>query len=126
MFDPEEAMAEGVPQLHGTDDPFVRDPVHNILLEIHSHIGDVDAGFADADVIHEGTYSSPRVQHAHLETHGSIAWMEDGRLNVRTSSQSPPQQHHVGHPRRRFRQHNLLNGQLGRSTGHMRMHCSPA
>ncbi|MFE9632628.1 molybdopterin-dependent oxidoreductase [Streptomyces sp. NPDC006463] len=89
VFDPEEAMAEGAPQLHGSEDPFVRDSVHNLLLEIHSHIGDVDAGFAAADVIHEGTYFSPRVQHAHLETHGSIAWMEDGRLNVRTSSQSP-------------------------------------
>ncbi|MEU6867342.1 molybdopterin cofactor-binding domain-containing protein [Streptomyces sp. NPDC046876] len=89
VFDPEEAMAEGAPQIHGTPDPFVRDPVRNILLELHSHIGDVEAGFAEADVIHEGTYSSPRVQHAHLETHGSIAWMEDGRLNVRTSSQSP-------------------------------------
>ncbi|MFG2825725.1 molybdopterin-dependent oxidoreductase [Kitasatospora sp. NPDC048365] len=89
VFDPEQAMADGAPQLHGTDDPFVRDPVHNILLEIHSHIGDVDAGFAEADVVHEGTYTSPRVQHAHLETHGSIAWMQDGRLNVRTSSQSP-------------------------------------
>lgn len=89
VFDPEEAMAEGAPQLHGSEDPFVRDSVHNLLLEIHSHIGDVGAGFAEADVIHEGTYVSPRVQHAHLETHGSIAWMEDGRLNVRTSSQSP-------------------------------------
>ncbi|MES4906961.1 MULTISPECIES: molybdopterin-dependent oxidoreductase [unclassified Streptomyces] len=89
VFDPEEAMADGAPQLHGTHDPFVRDPVHNILFEIHSHLGDIDAGFAEADVIHEGTYSSPRVQHAHLETHGSIAWMDDGRLNVRTSSQSP-------------------------------------
>ncbi|MGP3689420.1 molybdopterin-dependent oxidoreductase [Streptomyces sp. IBSNAI002] len=89
VFDPEEAMADGAPQLHGSEDPFVRDSVHNLLLEIHSHIGDVDAGFAAADVVHEGTYSSPRVQHAHLETHGSIAWMEDGRLNVRTSSQSP-------------------------------------
>ncbi|THA38982.1 molybdopterin cofactor-binding domain-containing protein [Streptomyces sp. A1547] len=89
VFDPEEAMADGAPQLHGSEDPFVRDSVHNLLLEMHSHIGDVDAGFAAADVIHEGTYFSPRVQHAHLETHGSIAWMEDGRLNVRTSSQSP-------------------------------------
>ena len=89
VFDPEEAMADGAPQLHGSDDPFVRDPVHNILLELHGEIGDVEAGFAEADVIHEGTYFSPRVQHAHLETHGSIAWMEDGRLNVRTSSQSP-------------------------------------
>ncbi|MCW2688139.1 MAG: putative hypoxanthine oxidase XdhD [Mycobacterium sp.] len=89
VFDPEEAMADGAPQLHGSDDPFVRDPVHNILLELHGEIGDVEAGFAEADVIHEGTYFSPRVQHAHLETHGSIAWTEDGRLHVRTSSQSP-------------------------------------
>ena len=89
VFDPEEAMADGAPALHGSDDPFVRDPEHNILLEIHGHVGDVDAGFAAADVIHEGTYFSPRVQHAHLETHGSIAWMEDERLHVRTSSQSP-------------------------------------
>ncbi|WP_328967669.1 molybdopterin-dependent oxidoreductase [Streptomyces sp. NBC_00239] len=89
VFDPEKAMADGAPQLHGSEDPFASDHVHNLLLELHSHIGDVDAGFAAADVIHEGTYVSPRVQHAHLETHGSIAWMEDGRLNVRTSSQSP-------------------------------------
>ena len=89
VFDPEAAMADGAPQLHGSTDPFVQDPVHNILLQIHGHVGDVEAGFAAADVIHDGTYFSPRVQHAHLETHGSIAWMEDGRLNVRTSSQSP-------------------------------------
>jgi putative selenate reductase molybdopterin-binding subunit len=89
VFDPVDAMAEGAPQLHGSDDPFVRDPERNILLELHGEIGDVEAGFADADVIHEGTYFSPRVQHAHLETHGAIAWVEDGRLNVRTSSQSP-------------------------------------
>ncbi|MFD1815628.1 molybdopterin-dependent oxidoreductase [Rhodococcus gannanensis] len=89
VFDPEDAMADGAPQLHGSDDPFVRDPAHNILLELHGHVGDVDAGLSAADVVHEGTYFSPRVQHAHLETHGSIAWMEDGRLHVRTSSQSP-------------------------------------
>jgi putative selenate reductase molybdopterin-binding subunit len=89
VFDPEEAMAGDAPQLHGSSDPFIRDPVRNILLELHGEIGDVEAGFAEADVIHEGTYFSPRVQHAHLETHGSIAWMAEGRLVVRTSSQSP-------------------------------------
>jgi putative selenate reductase molybdopterin-binding subunit len=89
VFDAEEAMADGAPQLHGSADPFVRDPVHNVLLDLHGQIGDIEAGFAEADVIHEGTYFSPRVQHAHLETHGSIAWMEEGRLVVRTSSQSP-------------------------------------
>jgi CO/xanthine dehydrogenase Mo-binding subunit len=89
VFDPEEAMVDGAVQLHSYEDPFAHDMAHNILLQLHGEIGDIDRGFAEAEVIHEGTYFSPRVQHAHLETHGSIAWMEDGRLNVRTSSQSP-------------------------------------
>ncbi|MCW2561415.1 MAG: putative hypoxanthine oxidase XdhD [Mycobacterium sp.] len=89
VFDPEEAMADGAPQLHSYDDPFAADKDHNVLLQLHGEIGDVESGFAEADVIHEATYFSPRVQHAHLETHGSIAWMEGGRLNVRTASQSP-------------------------------------
>jgi CO/xanthine dehydrogenase Mo-binding subunit len=30
------------------------------------------------------------VQHAHLETHGAIGWLDaDQRLNIRTSSQTP-------------------------------------
>jgi putative selenate reductase molybdopterin-binding subunit len=89
VFDPEEAMRDGAPQLHTYEDPFAHDKVHNVLLDLHGEIGDVAAGFAEADVVHEATYFSPRVQHAHLETHGSIAWMADGKLHVRTSSQSP-------------------------------------
>ncbi len=30
-------------------------------------------GLAEADLVHEGTYVSQRVQHAHLETHGAVA-----------------------------------------------------
>ena len=62
----------------------------NIYAEIHGEVGSVAAGFAEADVVHERTYSTSRVQHVHLETHGSIAWRdEDGRIHVRTSSQAP-------------------------------------
>lgn len=89
VFEAEQAMEFGAPQLHGSSDPFIQDPERNILIELHGEIGNVAEGFADADVIHEGTYFSPRVQHAHLETHGSIAWMDEGRLHIRTSSQSP-------------------------------------
>src|SRR5207253_4964567 len=47
-------------------------------------------GFEAADAIHEMTYSTSRVQHVHLETHGSVAWRgEDGRIHIRTSSQAP-------------------------------------
>ncbi|MEU0496827.1 molybdopterin cofactor-binding domain-containing protein [Mycobacterium sp. NPDC006124] len=89
VFDPEEAMRDGAPRLHASDDPFASDEGHNVLLELHGEIGDLAVGLAEADVVHEATYTSPRVQHAHLETHGSIAWMQGGRLNVRTASQSP-------------------------------------
>jgi CO/xanthine dehydrogenase Mo-binding subunit/aerobic-type carbon monoxide dehydrogenase small subunit (CoxS/CutS family) len=86
VFDPVEAMKPGAPLLHdkglgGTG---------NVYVDIHGEVGSVADGFAAADVVHEATYSTSRVQHVHLETHGSIAWRDsDGRLHVRTSSQAP-------------------------------------
>ncbi|HEV7898960.1 MAG TPA: molybdopterin cofactor-binding domain-containing protein, partial [Planosporangium sp.] len=92
VFDPEEAMAAGAPTLHEGKgaEQHVACAARNIAAEVHGDIGDVEAGFAQADVVHEHTYTSHRVQHAHLETHASIAWLdESGRLTVRTSSQVP-------------------------------------
>lgn len=90
VFDPEEAMRPGAPLLHEKAAERILNPARNILLEIHGQVGDVEKGFAAADVIHEGTYATHRVQHAHLETHCSITWLDENhRLNVRTSSQTP-------------------------------------
>ena len=94
VFDPEEAMREGAPVLHELHDKGIdtriQHPEKNILLELHGGVGNVEAGFAEADIVHEATYTTHRAQHAHLETHCSIAWIdEDNRLNVRTSSQTP-------------------------------------
>ncbi len=91
VFDPEEAMRAGAPMVHDRgEDAFIRNPEHNVLIDVHGGVGDVEAGFAEADVVHEATYTTHRGQHAHLETHCSIAWVdENGRLNVRTTSQSP-------------------------------------
>jgi CO/xanthine dehydrogenase Mo-binding subunit/aerobic-type carbon monoxide dehydrogenase small subunit (CoxS/CutS family) len=91
VFDPEEAMRPGAPVLHAKGaESRIQRPGQNILLELHGGVGDVEAGFAQADVIHEGTYTTPRAQHAHLETHCTITWIdEQRRLNVRTSSQTP-------------------------------------
>jgi len=91
VFDPEEAMRPGVPIIHDKG-PRARidNPQRNIVAEIHGHVGDVEGGFAEADVVHEATYLTPRSQHAHLETHCAIAWMDEtGRLNVRSSTQTP-------------------------------------
>ncbi|HJZ13831.1 MAG TPA: molybdopterin cofactor-binding domain-containing protein, partial [Stellaceae bacterium] len=86
VFDPMVAMEPNAPILHhkGTE------AKGNIYAEIHGEVGCVKDGFAAADAIHEMTYSTSRVQHVHLETHGSIAWKgDDGRIHVRTSSQGP-------------------------------------
>jgi putative selenate reductase molybdopterin-binding subunit len=90
VFDPEEAMSKGAPVIHDKGaDSRIRRPGQNILLEIHGNVGDVEAGFKVADAIHEATYTTHRVQHAHLETHCTITWLDNDRLNVRTSSQTP-------------------------------------
>jgi CO/xanthine dehydrogenase Mo-binding subunit/aerobic-type carbon monoxide dehydrogenase small subunit (CoxS/CutS family) len=92
VFDPEEAMAPGAPKLHPDKgaEQRIAHAERNIVLEAHGDVGDVAAGFAQADVVYEHTYVSQRVQHAHLETHASIASLdESGRLTVRTSSQVP-------------------------------------
>ena len=90
VFDPEAAMSPGAPVIHHKgSESRIRFPGRNILLEIHGEVGDVENGFKEADVIHEGAYTAHRVQHVHLETHCSITWLDNGRLNVRTSSQTP-------------------------------------
>lgn len=86
VFDPVAAMAPGAPILHRE----VGEERGNIYADIHGEVGSVADGFATADAVHEMTYSTSRVQHVHLETHGSIAWKDgDGRVHVRTSSQAP-------------------------------------
>src|SRR5207249_155691 len=86
VFDPEAAMRPEAPLLHEKG----ISAYGNVYADIHGEVGNTAEGFAAADVVHEGVYSTPRVQHVHLETHGSIAWTApDGRVHVRTSSQAP-------------------------------------
>ncbi|MET8585138.1 molybdopterin-dependent oxidoreductase [Streptomyces collinus] len=92
VLDPEEAMRPGAPVVHDKDAATARiaRPRDNVVGEAHGEIGDVAAGFAGADAVYEETFRTQRVQHASLETHGAVAWIDDdGRLTVRTSSQTP-------------------------------------
>ena len=88
VFDPVAAMEPGAPILHDKNEVVTDNG--NIFCTLQGEIGDVAKGFKEADVVHENTYSTSRVQHVHLETHGSIAYKgKDGRWHVRTSSQGP-------------------------------------
>jgi CO/xanthine dehydrogenase Mo-binding subunit len=92
LVDPELAREADAPLVHGDKGPEsgIADPGRNVVAEISSQIGDVDTGIAGAAAVYEGTFHSPRMQAAHLETHAAIGRLDDdGRLVIRTSSQVP-------------------------------------
>ncbi|MCX4098841.1 molybdopterin-dependent oxidoreductase [Nocardia sp. alder85J] len=92
VFDPEAALRPEAPKLHGdkTSAARIADTRRNLVAEVHGHAGDLDAGLAEAAAVVTGVWQTPRVQHVHLETHGSIGWIDDaGRLVIRTSTQVP-------------------------------------
>ena len=91
VLDPDLAMAPGAPVLHPGLPPEagIGDPERNVAAEVHGGTGDIAAGFAAADTTYEQTFRVQRVQHVHLETHATIGWMDEGRLVLRTSSQTP-------------------------------------
>jgi CO/xanthine dehydrogenase Mo-binding subunit/aerobic-type carbon monoxide dehydrogenase small subunit (CoxS/CutS family) len=93
VVDPAQAIAPGAPILHGDktwEQHRVRNAGRNIAAETHGEYGDVAAALAQSAVSYEGTFTTQRVQHAALETHGGLAWVDaGGALNVRSSTQVP-------------------------------------
>ena len=88
-IDPVEAMKGEVVIHDEPESSQIHDAIHNIAGEVVLEKGDLEAGFAEADLIVENTYILPAVQHVHLEPHVSISWFEDETLVVRSSTQVP-------------------------------------
>ena len=83
ITNPVQAREEGQPQLH---------PNGNLLKHIKVRKGDMDAGFAEADVILEHTFHTPITDHAFMEPECSIAVPKpDGRIEIYVGSQIPYQ-----------------------------------
>jgi CO/xanthine dehydrogenase Mo-binding subunit len=97
VFDPIEAMRPDAPILHPNFDSYWKDtklftpvPNSNMLSHFKLRKGDIDAGFAEADEIFEGTYRSQAFNHGAMEPHAVIAQYErSGQLTVWSSQQSP-------------------------------------
>jgi putative selenate reductase molybdopterin-binding subunit len=92
VVDPAQAIAPGAPLIHSdkTREQRVTNAQRNIVAETHGEYGDVASALAQAAVTYEGTFTTQRVQHAALETHGGLAWVDStGVLNVRSSTQTP-------------------------------------
>ncbi|NED68440.1 molybdopterin-dependent oxidoreductase, partial [Streptomyces sp. SID10244] len=93
VFDPEEARQPGAPRIHPERTALdrVNHADRNTIADFHHGFGgDVDDALARSAVTVSGSWSTARVSHAQLETHGSIGLLDDdGRLVIRTSSQVP-------------------------------------
>jgi putative selenate reductase molybdopterin-binding subunit len=92
VVDPEAAIAPGAPAIHPDKTPAHRviNAARNIVAESHGEYGDVAAALAASAVTYEGTFTTQRVQHAALETHGGLAYIDsNGVLTVRSSTQVP-------------------------------------
>lgn len=64
-------------------------PGSNVCHRFRLRHGDVEAGFADADVVVEETYRTACAQHCAMEPHAAVAAWEDDRLTVWTGTQTP-------------------------------------
>jgi CO/xanthine dehydrogenase Mo-binding subunit len=79
VFDPETALRPGAPQL---------EPTGNVISRWKIRKGDVEAGFREADVVVEGTYRTPFIDHAFIEPEAGVAWLdENGVVTIRVATQ---------------------------------------
>ena len=93
-----EAMADNAPLLHDDmttyfrmerfsrgDDTGIKS---NVAGHIQHTVGDVEAGFADSDIVIEREFETQTVHQGYIEPHVSTAmWSADGRVTVWTSTQ---------------------------------------
>ncbi|MBI4318618.1 MAG: molybdopterin-dependent oxidoreductase [Chloroflexi bacterium] len=85
VFDVEEAMKSGAPQLHEG----VEKNIAALLSGPFTH-GDPEAGFKEADIIYEDTYDTSRNKQCQMENIASIAMFDSsGKLLMYSPTQMP-------------------------------------
>jgi CO/xanthine dehydrogenase Mo-binding subunit len=98
VFDAESACATGAPLVHEqldvSDNPasyfgLRPKPGTNICHVFSIRHGDVERGFAEADVVVEGVFRTAGAQQVPMEPHAALARWQDGRLEVWTGTQTP-------------------------------------
>jgi len=88
------AMEAGAPILHETMVTQARPPVEagptNVAGRMEMKRGDVEQGFAEADLVVEHVFRTPTSHQGYIEPHACLARVnEDGRVNIWTTTQGP-------------------------------------
>jgi CO/xanthine dehydrogenase Mo-binding subunit len=98
VFDAVEAMAPDAPLVHDTYEPAAGgaayfalrpQPGTNVCHRFRLRQGDLEQGFAEADVVVEETFRTAAAQHAHMEPHACVARWEGDALELWTGTQTP-------------------------------------
>ena len=97
VFDPEFGASPEAPLIHPDlanyeAVPFIfPQPGTNISNWFKVRKGDMDRGWAEADLVYEHKYRVPHIQHVPLETHVCVAQQDPsgGKITLWSSSQSP-------------------------------------
>jgi CO/xanthine dehydrogenase Mo-binding subunit len=92
VSDPFRAMAPDAPQIHPHRQP---SPLHaelssdgNLICHHQIRRGDMEAGWAQAEVVVEGEYFTPSQEHAYLQPESGLAYIDDeGRVTVAVAGQ---------------------------------------
>lgn len=81
VFDADEAMKEGAPQLHPDNE-------RNLVTHFRIRKGDMDAGWAKAEVVVEGEYETTWQEHAFLQPEAGLSYIdEEDRVTVIVAGQ---------------------------------------
>ncbi|MET0502589.1 MAG: xanthine dehydrogenase family protein molybdopterin-binding subunit [Candidatus Binatia bacterium] len=97
VFDVLDASRDGAPLVHedmGSYEPnrlvtreWKPQPRTNVVHQNDFSLGDVDAGFREAEHVFEDTFRTKRVHHCYMEPHGSVAKVEGEKITVWTATQ---------------------------------------
>ncbi|MAF37420.1 MAG: oxidoreductase [Chloroflexi bacterium] len=92
VTDVREAMKDGAPLIHEdlrtNDMGETGDKPTNIATHMSYATGDIQKGFAEADLVLEKEYTTSTVHQGYIEPHNTTAfWNSDGQLNLWTSTQ---------------------------------------
>ena len=83
VFDAEEAMKEGAPQIHDW-------AKNNICVEKHFNFGDVEKGFSESYLVREDRFKTGRVTKGYLEPPAIVAYYEpSGHITIWAAKGTP-------------------------------------
>jgi CO/xanthine dehydrogenase Mo-binding subunit len=97
VYDPLEALKPGAPLVHEDVSRYENiaanlvqpEPGTNLINHMKVRRGDVERGFAEADLIYEDEYWSPALHHCPLEPHVTVAQWDDEELTIWSATQMP-------------------------------------